>query len=581
MRNRTWRIPVATGLVLVGGLIGAPLETAEGAETVAAPRWLCAAPTASGQVGLSWRRELNPIAQYKAYRNGAYLATVRSTSYVDREVVNGETYTYQVTACRGAVESRRSSPVRCTATDDAAQFCRAFKIPVEQYSWLRFGDLNGDGYLDYLLQNGWKYMRAYFYEPAKATVSPTPAWRHEMNSPHGWGHGSWRMEPQPTVIWDIDGDGDNEIVCVLYWSESEGGDNRHYVAILDAATGVVEQKTLFADGKRIAESLHPANLLAPFGRRQEIVVRTAGQEQLLPEVYTYDRNLKPLWEYRYASRLAGPQCHRIKAWDIDHDGYDEVLLGEVCLESDGEKRAREKWVCDASRNHQDSIAVAELDANQDNGMEVVVGYNAPGGRLQIIHGATGEATFYHSEEPEKGFFVRGSQCVHASEIGDFTPSHPGLEIAFHANRERDESMAPGESGQAVLCSVKGKTIWRTRAIYNPKQKRSNEFLALHWDGDEYLDILADRGVFSGDLTMLRDRSAEPMSRGGLPYMESCFLAGDVIGDYREEYFAWDPKERAIYVYTNADHNPVSKPSFWKDPKRLQYVLRNWVTFDDF
>ncbi len=72
-----------------------------------------------------------------------------------------------------------------------------------------------------------------------------------------------------------------------------------------------------------------------------------------------------------------------------------------------------------------------------------------------------------------------------------------------------------------------------------------------------------------------------MSASGLPYMESCFLAGDVIGDYREEYFAWDPDELAIYVYTNTGYNPISKPSFWNDPKRLQHVLLNWVSFDDF
>ncbi len=239
-------------------------------------------------------------------------------------------------------ESPRSSAARCTATDDPVQFCRAFKIPVEEYCWLRFGDLNGDGYIDYLLQNGWKYMRAYSYDPAEAAVSPAPAWRHEMNSSHGWGHRSWAMEPQPTVIWDIDGDGDNEVVCVLYCSESEGGDNRYYVAVLNSVTGAIEQKTLFADGNRIAESLHPANLLRPFGRRQEIVVRTGGQEQLLPKAYAYDRNLDLLWEYYYSAQTAGPQCHRIKVWDIDYDGYDEVLLDEVCLQSDGDRQARVK-----------------------------------------------------------------------------------------------------------------------------------------------------------------------------------------------------------------------------------------------
>ena len=70
-----------------------------------------------GQVSLSWTPNGDggsPITSYKVYRDGGLLTTTTATSYTDNAVVNGVTYSYQVSAVNALGEGTKSAPQSAT-----------------------------------------------------------------------------------------------------------------------------------------------------------------------------------------------------------------------------------------------------------------------------------------------------------------------------------------------------------------------------------------------------------------------------------------------------------------------------------
>ena len=64
----------------------------------------------NGQVILSWQ-SVPDAASYKVYRDGDLLINTTSTSYTDTNVINGQTYTYTITAVNNDGESPPSAPI--------------------------------------------------------------------------------------------------------------------------------------------------------------------------------------------------------------------------------------------------------------------------------------------------------------------------------------------------------------------------------------------------------------------------------------------------------------------------------------
>lgn len=57
-------------------------------------------PPTAYNIGLTWT-DSTPVAKYIVKRNGTTLATVSSTTYIDKSVLAG-TYAYSVSACNSA-----------------------------------------------------------------------------------------------------------------------------------------------------------------------------------------------------------------------------------------------------------------------------------------------------------------------------------------------------------------------------------------------------------------------------------------------------------------------------------------------
>ncbi len=524
---------------------GTPTQAKKASKTKApaAPRWLCAAPGASGQIGLSWRLDADPKRDgYNVYRSTNSVSgyarinnnQITTTSYVDSGVSNGTTYYYIVKAAgKKGAESPESNKTKATATSDSAKFNRVLTINHGEDCWGRVGDLNNDGKIDFLFQKGPVYIKAYDH-------TGKLMWQKTMNSPDAWGHRSWRMHPQPTVIWDIDRDGKNEVICGNYY---EGG--KYHVAIIDGATGKIKKKKELPKGILRLEVGSVANLRGT-AKPQDFVLSSSLGKDYTRRIYAFDNNLNLLWTWTNDDKY-GEQCHRYKVGDVDYDGKDEVCVGEIMLNGDGTVR----WVLDRSRIHQDSIDIVELDGDKSNGREVLVGYNSPASKLMCINGPDGTLRW------EKSFKEGGrNHCVHNMEPYEFDAKRPGKEIFFFAK----------VISKFILLDKDGSEIWRRKA------DRDNEGNSIYWRGGREADIIGVSRIIDSRGKVI---STRPDPHTSEMYL---FISGDVIGDYREEYFAAD-KSGKIHLYSNVSFNPTSRKSFWEtDPDR---VWVKYVNTDDY
>ncbi len=106
------------------------------------------ATTGNGYVNLTWNSSNNnggsEITEYRIYRNGTLIANVSGNQlyYNDTNVVNGQTYTYYVTAANSVGESDKSNEVQVTPGSEIPEFSTgiwmAFLILISLLGVVRF-----------------------------------------------------------------------------------------------------------------------------------------------------------------------------------------------------------------------------------------------------------------------------------------------------------------------------------------------------------------------------------------------------------------------------------------------------------
>lgn len=200
---------------------------------------------------------------------------------------------------------------------------------------IRFGDLSGDGQLDYMIVHG--------IHPTLDTDKTISLTAMDSNGKILWQkgeHGKGKnIYPQdiPVQIYDIDNDGVNEVIC-------EFG---KYLQILDGKTGKIKHQV---DSPRFNSNAHPdltlldsiyiCNLSGK-SRPEDFLVK-----DMYSNIYAYNCNLDMLWSY---SCNTG---HFPFAFDLNETGRENVLVGYTLLTPDGEK----VWELNL-KDHADSVAI--------------------------------------------------------------------------------------------------------------------------------------------------------------------------------------------------------------------------------
>lgn len=379
------------------------------------------------------------------------------------------------------------------------------------------GDLTGDGRMELLFVQGDDINAR--YDPHQVTsltaidLDGDVVWQVGDVDPKGGGHGA----DFPAQIWDFDGDGRNEVVCVI--------DDRFVV--IDGRTGETQREAELP-APQAHDCIVPANLTGGTGRRDLLV------KDRYSKVWALDGDFDVLWTHE------GNTGHYPWPFDFDGDGRDEVMAGYDFLEPDGTHR----WSCEDVDEHADCIWLADVD--DDGEPEILIG---EGGLYAYEPDGTER---WRNREPRE---------VQHIAPGNFRRDVPGLQVAGLDRIVRGSRDQTGQDG-IFLVDGDGETLctedrdpggWVT--IIEPMRD---------WDDADLDYVLAWR---RGDDTnpALYDGHLDPV----VTFPVDGYLAhGDLFGQGREQVVILDDETAHVFGHEERSLEPESDDGPLPQPKRL-------------
>jgi hypothetical protein len=321
----------------------------------------------------------------------------------------------------------------------------------------------------------------------------------------------------PAQIYDIDGDGHNEILCVM---------NKQF-KILNGATGEVKQSYDLPDPEA-HDCIIIANLTG--GEfPQDIILKNRYKK-----MWAFDKNFNLLWTHE------GNVGHFPWVYDFDGDGLDEVMAGYDLLDHNGKKR----WSCKDLDDHADCIWVGDVDKDPSNNMEIVIG-----GSVTAMYDRNGCELWRYEGSIE-------SQHV---ALGKFREDISGLQIAG-----LDRIVRGDENGRdgLFLLNSQGEELWK-------EDRTTKGWLTIietlrHWD-DGGLDYILAYRRGGGVFPTLYDGWMNPVI---IFPVDGYAVHGDLLGEGNEQVIIYD--NETAHIFSNDNINISAKPSGRKLPqtKRL-------------
>lgn len=398
------------------------------------------------------------------------------------------------------------------------------------------GDLNGDGKIDWVFTHGTRLVRAYDHDGKKL-------WTYALDK----GEHCPQMYRQPnSVVWDMDGDGKDEVMCTLRTL----GASTYDLIMLDGLSGKVKYS------RTIPYQRKGAHLAVAYMTDQPYLILKVDENNRVERwpsetsgeadgaAMAFDQRLNLLW------RTECPNGgHYYWPYDVHGDGFHELIAGKYIIDA----RGKIIQTMNIGSDHADSLICADIDPNHP-GKEVCIA-GATGIRLFNVH-TNSEIWRLGPEHTPDPQWIFG---------GQFDPDLPGLELeAWPRHTEADTRLRVFDHKGNIL--------------YLLENAHAGWFL-FDYDGDRSRDELL---ALSGEVRdhtgrVINDTSWIPpgkFARWG--------LARDVIGDEREEYITWS-HNRLIIGSNNASFVAGSIPSFRTNREyRLRAVnnsFRGTILFD--
>ncbi|MBC7884259.1 MAG: hypothetical protein H7X99_02210 [Saprospiraceae bacterium] len=397
---------------------------------------------------------------------------------------------------------------------------------------LRFGDLNNDGQVDVLIGQVMNFgpqdgnselscMTAMTFDGEILWQTGTPdPWKTYLTSDVAF------------QIHDLDNDGKTEVIYCM---------NREII-VADGSTGKIKYKKttpVVTDQKVISPATQNrfGNILGDClyfcdlrgtGYDRDIILKDRYER-----VWALDDQLNILW---YRKLNTG---HYPYAYDIDHDGKDELLIGYSMLDDDGSTI----WTLEnALDDHADGVAVVKYLENADP---------------VTLCAASDEGMLFTNL---KGDILKHHYIGHAQNpaVANFRDDLPGLEtisINFWGNQ-----------GIIHYYNANGE-IYHD---FEPNQYGSM-LLPLNWTGKSEEFFVHNPNVDEGGIFDGWGRKVLEFPDDGHPDM--CNAVLNVTGDGRDEIVVWDP--HSIWVYTQKN-NPQSG-RLYKPIRNKLYNYSNYQT----
>lgn len=382
------------------------------------------------------------------------------------------------------------------------------------------GDLNGDGRIELLLvqpdnRQDVRYIPHQVQCLTAFDVNGNLLWQTGAPSPEAGSQGS----DYPAQIYDIDGDGELEVLCVM---------NDRFL-IIDGATGELKSSHELPD-PHAHDCIIIANLTGG-DYASDIILKDRYHK-----MWALDRDFNLLWTHE------GNPGHFPWVYDLDGDGKDEVMAGYDLLDSKG----RLQWSCKDLDDHADCIWVG--DVNGDGEPELVIG-----GSVTVMYDRHGNELWRYEGSIE-------SQHI---ALGKFRPELPGLQIAGldRMVREDDGKGLKGKDALFLLDS-EGNELWK-------EERKTDGWLTIaetvqNWDDSKQDYILAYRrgggvhpALYDGHMNI----TAEFPSNGYAVHV-------DLLGSGTEQVIIYN--DAAAVIYSGKPAHLADAPSGrpLKQSKRL-------------
>jgi rhamnogalacturonan endolyase len=563
-------------------------------------RGIVAMPDGKGNVFVSWRMlatDADNIA-FNVYRSGSNAKAKKLntkpitavTSWLDEKVDTNQSYTYEVAAIVNGKEVKEARTYTLKAAAPTY-----ISIPLKTPAGYApndasVGDLDGDGTYEIILhqagrghdnsQNGITdppIIQAY-------TLEGKLLW--EINLGRNIREGAHYTQ---FMVYDLDGDGRAEIAMKTADGTIDGQgkvigdstknyvnnngrilDGPEYLTVFDGRTGAALYTTDYVPargridgwggtggngrndsyGNRVdrflacvayLDGVHPSLVMCRGYYGRSVLAAWDWKDNKLTQRWVFDT------EKGYPS-FAGQGNHNLTVADVDGDGKDEIVYGQMTVDDDG------KGMYTTGIGHADALHVTDLDPDRP-GLEVF--------STQERFGDAG-ANF---RDAKTGEVIWKKASVAAGEDGE----GPGRACALDIDpRYKGYECWVAGAGITGLFDCKGNRIAEKTPPCN---------MGIYWDGDVLSEILNGTLVGKWDytnsaVTKLLDAKEFNCQHNNGTKSNPC-LSADILGDWREEVIYRTRDNQELRIFSTTIPTTYKFYTLMQDPQyRLSIVWQN-------
>ncbi len=450
---------------------------------------------------------------------------IHTTDYLDPTGLKGDVYIVRPAGNASGVSGE--SPVWQIDENGLPHLSFKYQNPRAQAMCPGIGDLDGDGTYDYVVKtpnaNIDPYERYWKRSPGTYQLEAfrsdgTPLWTRDL----GWAieQGVWYS---PFIVFDFDGDGRAEVVLKQGEGDPRDADGKvtsgpEYLVVLDGLTGKEIARAPWPDREGFENyNLASRNQLAAAyldGKTPAILALRGTYGRMKVEAWQLNAGkLENLWKFDNKDmprKFRGQGAHATVSADVDGDGRDEVILGSMVLDDNGDVL----W--STGKGHPDYVYLSDIIPDRP-GLEIayILEIPQPKGGVCVVDAATGKSIW---EVPDPTKHVHYGYCI------DTDPTVPGMEVV---GIDRDGgNLSPRRwrySGDGKLLNYGIEVGQMRRGIY--------------WDADLEKEVCINE---------IADFNGGPV---GFKFPGRWIMNADILGDWREEVVVTLPGEMRIYATT--------------------------------
>lgn len=559
-------------------------------------RGVTAVRESPAKVNISWRYlTQDPESQtFDIYRNGKKInkKPVSESTFFTDSYSGKEAAEYEVRPSKGAISGK------CTLAADAP--IGYIEIPLDipglgvdmwgkEYFYnandASLGDVDGDGEYEIILKwdptNSHDNAHNGFTGPTYLDcykLDGTKLWRINLGENIRSGAHYTQF-----MVYDLDGDGCAEVVCKTADGTIDGtnkliGDAKadwrnmkgriiagpEYLTVFNGKTGEAMstvdyeggrgQLKDWGDGYANRSERYLAAIAYLDGVHPSVVMCRGYYAKSVLAAYDWDgKELKLRWIFDSSKpgneAYGGQGNHNLRVADVDGDGCDEIIYGQMAVDNDG------TGLYSTGLYHGDAIHLLS-DVNNDKYYVWGCHENKKDGTT-LRDAGTGEVILRYPSNKDIG------RCM----AGDVDPTHEGVEL-----------WSPSSGG---LRSFKGELITPQKEFINETKSILPVNFCVLWDGDLLTELL-DGNVISkynwdtGGVEELK-RFEGAVSNNGTK-ANPC-LQADIVGDWREEVIMRTPDNKSLRIYVTDIPTDYRFHTFMEDPAYRVSVANQNVAYN--